>query len=129
MEGCVAPDALARVLLGEADVPAWAAREGARVAVVDVRGNMTRKIVGARQVAAHEFLRSVDAYVAELSGVDAVVFHCQHSKVRGPMCAARFAERLREKSPESAVKVLVLTGGFIRFDHLFGTDPRLVVHA
>eukprot|EP01105_Mastigella_eilhardi_P010077 TRINITY_DN2362_c0_g1_i2.p1 TRINITY_DN2362_c0_g1~~TRINITY_DN2362_c0_g1_i2.p1 ORF type:complete len:103 (-),score=17.56 TRINITY_DN2362_c0_g1_i2:400-708(-) len=73
MEGCVAPDALARVLLGEADVPAWAAREGARVAVVDVRGNMTRKIVGARQVAAHEFLRSVDAYVAELSGVDAVV--------------------------------------------------------
>ncbi|KAH3764624.1 hypothetical protein Pelo_3553 [Pelomyxa schiedti] len=97
------------------------------IVIVDVRGKLRPHIRGANQIACHEFLRSVDAYVAQWSTAKRVVFHCQHSQVRGPQCAGAFVERLRTKFPSSETQVLLLTGGFTRFEHKFGKDKDLVV--
>jgi len=52
--------------------------------------------------------------VTRVKDQDAVIFHCMHSQVRGPACAAKLAKRLlREK--DVSCQLYILEGGYCRF--------------
>lgn len=109
--GVIAPAALLARLRAQAGVAA-----GARSLVVyDVRDSDRGggHLAGSAHAPADAFLRSADAAAASLSAppVDTVAFHCTFSQVRGPRCAARFADALARKGVEG-VAVVVVEGGF-----------------
>jgi Cdc25 family phosphatase len=54
-----------------------------------------------------------------------VVVHCMLSQQRGPRCAARLAQRMQERGLQQP-SVLVMSGGWSRFDRLYGDNADLV---
>jgi Cdc25 family phosphatase len=54
-----------------------------------------------------------------------VVVHCMLSQQRGPRCAARLAQRLQDRGLQQP-SVLVMSGGFSRFDRMYGDNADLV---
>jgi rhodanese-related sulfurtransferase len=65
-------------------------------------------------------------------GKSTIVFHCQLSRIRGPLAASRTLERLAVAVAEAAAdadtakpEILVLDGGFERFEEAAAKDPEL----
>lgn len=54
-----------------------------------------------------------------------VVVHCMLSQQRGPRCAARLAQRMQERGLQQP-SVLVMSGGWSRFDRMYGDNAELV---
>eukprot|EP00775_Hariotina_reticulata_P004607 gene4607-4861_t len=68
----------------------------------------------------------VDALIdLHLANKGRAVVHCMMSQQRGPRCAAKLAQRLQERSMQQPA-VLVMTGGFSKFNRLYGSNPDLV---
>lgn len=100
------------------------------VAVVDVRDDdfAGGHIKGAINVESDQFGddAAVDWLIdRHLAGKSRVVVHCMLSQQRGPRCAARLSQRLADRGL-AAPAVLVMSGGFRRFAHIYGGDPNLV---
>ncbi|KAI5290912.1 hypothetical protein KEM54_000051 [Ascosphaera aggregata] len=75
---------------------------------------------------------TLDAKLQELirllSDRKKVIFHCALSQQRGPSAALRYArQRAAMLTPEENAKqqVYVLEGGFLRWQELYGNDPKL----
>jgi Cdc25 family phosphatase len=72
--------------------------------------------------------RTMDDFIeahCDRSKTSMVIVHCYLSQQRGPMAAARLAERLRQLDREGRPEVCVMAHGWRRFKQLFGDDPEL----
>jgi hypothetical protein len=67
-------------------------------------------------VPSDEFLRGAHRFAKDAAAagvVRTVAFHCTFSQVRGPRCAARFADALARMGGAAAdIRVVVVEGGF-----------------
>jgi len=73
----------------------------------------------------------VDALLdGPLAGKSQVIVHCMHSQKRGPACAAKLADRIKEREAAGGEKgpdVVVLRGGYEQFAEQFGDEEKLIV--
>jgi len=70
-----------------------------------------------------------DELVEKSKDVQMVVFHCTFSQERGPKAARIYEEKrnqLRAQSADSPHEVLVLRGGFSKFQAKYKDDAALV---
>jgi len=77
----------------------------------------------------HNFMWKVDELVEKTKDVKTVVFHCALSQVRGPKAARIYEEtrsQLQGQSTDSPHEILVLRGGFSKFQAKFKDDAALV---
>ncbi|KAI9824074.1 MAG: hypothetical protein M1832_002142 [Thelocarpon impressellum] len=70
---------------------------------------------------------AVKAQLVAAAEADVVVFHCSLSKQRGPNAAARYKAALEKEGSgaKKAQEVLVLEGGFVKWQERYGPDGRL----
>ncbi|KZZ89288.1 Rhodanese-like protein [Ascosphaera apis ARSEF 7405] len=107
------------------------ATETANFAIVDVRDSVDH-------IGGHIFSSiwapsaSLDARLPELirtlSDKKKVIFHCALSQQRGPSAALRYArQRAALLAPEQIQEqqIYVLEGGFMSWQELYGTNPKL----
>lgn len=75
------------------------------------------------------FEAELDKMVEKYRKVAKLVFHCRHSQIRGPQCAAAFSARLRELHPEDihTCKVYLLQDGFEGWICRYGSNNPLLV--
>lgn len=69
------------------------------------------------------FVTKLSKLQAALAGANRVVFHCQLSQQRGPMCATTYAKHLASRGIRNQ-EVYILSGGFDEWARLYGTDPK-----
>ncbi|KAF2156745.1 Rhodanese-like protein [Myriangium duriaei CBS 260.36] len=95
------------------------------IAIIDVRDSdyIGGHILGCRNVPVHTHDTAMPELVRTLRSADIVVFHCALSQQRGPASALRYA-RERERKGEGQ-SVVVLEGGFSRWQELYGEDKEL----
>jgi rhodanese-related sulfurtransferase len=116
------------------------------VAIIDVRDedHVGGHIFGSQHVPSSSLDYKMPELARTLKNVDKVVFHCQLSQQRGPSAARRYlgeAQRLKRneagantkskeeeesgKEPEKVQEVLILDGGFTKWQQLYGPDKTL----
>ncbi|KAH7121251.1 Cdc25 family phosphatase-like protein Ibp1 [Dendryphion nanum] len=114
------------------------------IAIIDVRDSdhIGGHIRGSTWIPSSELDYRIPELVRELKGKETVVFHCALSQQRGPSAALRYVrekERLEGKSEggkdgdgekgkegeQKEQKVLVLDGGFTKWQEKYGEDGRL----
>ncbi|OCL13550.1 Rhodanese-like protein [Glonium stellatum] len=116
------------------------------VAIIDVRDSdhVGGHIRGSTHIPSSQLDYKVPELVRTLKDKEAVVFHCALSQQRGPSAALRYIrerKRLLAMPKEGAVredsgningqvesseqKVLVLEGGFVKWQEKYGEDKRL----
>ncbi|KAI9021972.1 Rhodanese-like domain-containing protein [Hyaloraphidium curvatum] len=116
-----------------AELAAWLRQGKRKLAVIDVRdadfpyGN----IRGCINIPSRTFHDTVSGIVERFRGMDALVFHCALSQIRGPKAANSFRtavlETMSDGGEQAKVPELyVLRGGFSRFQEEFGTEEDLV---
>ncbi|KAK1993658.1 Rhodanese-like protein [Colletotrichum falcatum] len=130
----ITADKLSAMLLAEQ------AAANPSVAVVDVRDDdyIGGHIKGCIHIPSRSFEAMMPTLVRRLEGKKTVVFHCALSQQRGPSAALRYLrerERMRasKKSSEAPdgttntepLTVLVLDGGFVGWQAVYGKDERL----
>lgn len=118
-----------------------------RVAVIDVRDNdyLGGHIRGGQNIITTDLDWKLPELVRTLQDKDVVVFHCMLSQQRGPSAALRYArKRLSDLGPDKGAvaivgdevaqqqhsnghiqKVAVLTGGFEKWQEVYGEDERI----
>lgn len=93
------------------------------IAIIDVRDNdyIGGHIRGCRNVPVHTHDHAMPELVRTLADKETVVFHCALSQQRGPKAALRYLrerERLLGARDDAKQKVLVLDGGFVKWQEL-----------
>lgn len=93
------------------------------LAIIDVRDNdyIGGHIKGSRNIPVHTHDHALPELVRTLADKETVVFHCALSQQRGPKAALRYLrerERLLGVVDEKKQKVLVLEGGFVKWQEL-----------
>lgn len=99
-------------------------KEGARIAVVDVRDEdfIGGHVRGCWRYPLRSFSETAQDLSKRLSDglYDKVIFHCALSQVRGPKAARQFALWC-----EPSAQVHVMSGGFTRWAQLYGSDKEV----
>ncbi|KAF2489461.1 Rhodanese-like protein [Lophium mytilinum] len=106
------------------------------LAIVDVRDSdhVGGHIAGSTHIPSNTLDYRLPELLRVLRDKQTVVFHCALSQQRGPSAALRYLrerrkeeEREREAKEEEGVKqqVVVLEGGFVKWQEKFGEDKRL----
>ncbi|KAG0570763.1 hypothetical protein KC19_6G185900 [Ceratodon purpureus] len=93
--------------------------QGSKVAVVDVRDEERAydgHIAGSMHFSSDSFEVKLPKLIEEVKNKDTVVFHCSFSQVRGPKCARKLNEHLKnavsEGKLEKVPSIVVLERGF-----------------
>jgi Cdc25 family phosphatase len=118
------------------------------VAIIDVRDSdhIGGHIRGSTWIPSSELDYKLPELVRTLKGKDTVIFHCALSQQRGPSAALRYLREKKRLDPEGkaegkgeakeggedskeeekkAQEVLVLDGGFTKWQEKYGEDKRL----
>ncbi|KAH0544268.1 hypothetical protein FGG08_001531 [Glutinoglossum americanum] len=98
------------------------------IAVIDVRttDHVGGHIRDSMHVPSDTLDHRIPALVRELEGKKTVVFHCTMSQHRGPGAALQYwRERRRMLGEAGGQEVVVLEGGFMRWQEKYGKDERL----
>jgi len=96
--------------------------------VVDVRDDdyLGGHIVKGQNWPSHNFMWKVDELVEKTKNVKVVIFHCAFSQERGPKAARIYENKLQAQGTDNLHEVLVLRGGFSKFQAKFKDDATLV---
>jgi Cdc25 family phosphatase len=99
------------------------------IAIVDVRDSdhVGGHIRGSTWVPSSELDFRVPELIRTLKDKEVVVFHCALSQQRGPSAALRYLREKRriEGEGKGEQKVVVLDGGFTKWQEKYGEDERL----
>ncbi|ORY03669.1 Cdc25 family phosphatase-like protein Ibp1 [Clohesyomyces aquaticus] len=99
------------------------------IAIIDVRDSdhIGGHIKGSTHIPSSQLDYRIPELVRTLQGKETVVFHCALSQQRGPSAALRYLREKRRVDGEGAKKqkVVVLEGGFTKWQEKFGEDERL----
>ncbi|DAA79047.1 CDC25-like phosphatase [Trichophyton mentagrophytes] len=100
------------------------------LAIIDVRDSdhVGGNIVTSQWVPSSSFDVHVPELIRTLKDKEKVVFHCALSQQRGPSAALKYArERARVLGEDESAKqtIFVLDGGFVKWQEVFGNDPKL----
>ncbi|GMN39236.1 hypothetical protein TIFTF001_008463 [Ficus carica] len=86
------------------------------IAIIDVRDeerSYDGHIAGSLHYASDSFSDKISNLIREVNGKDTLVFHCALSQVRGPTCARKLVNYLKDVKDDAGIKnVLVLERGF-----------------
>ncbi|KAG9396483.1 Rhodanese-like domain [Carpediemonas membranifera] len=100
------------------------------VYIIDVRDNDIHcgHIRGSANIPLLNFTPELIATMAKglIKTHKKIVFHCMMSQARGPKAANQFFRHVLSVYPDSAVEILILSGGFSRFGMMFHEDSRVV---
>jgi len=96
--------------------------------VVDVRDDdyAGGNILKGQNWPSQSFSWRVHELIEKTKVVNAVVFHCAMSQIRGPKAARIYEEALQRSEAVNKPEVYVLQGGFSQFQAKFKDDPALV---
>ncbi|KAF7350129.1 S-adenosyl-L-methionine-dependent methyltransferase [Mycena venus] len=102
-------------------------RNGASVAVIDVRGNDRKggHVAGSHNFPAQTFYNQLTSFHAQFNAMSTVVFYCSESVGRGPRCAGWYQDYL-ETNVMSGPNVVVLEGGIKRWITEYSGEKDLV---
>ncbi|TKA59841.1 hypothetical protein B0A55_11440 [Friedmanniomyces simplex] len=110
------------------------------ISIIDVRDSdyVGGHILGCQNVPTHTHDHRMPELVRTLRNQDTIVFHCALSQQRGPSSALRYLrerERMSARGElgiredvediEKAQKVVVLEGGFAKWQEAYGSDTEL----
>ncbi|KAF2198673.1 Rhodanese-like protein [Delitschia confertaspora ATCC 74209] len=101
------------------------------IAIIDVRDSdhIGGHIRGSTWVPSSELDFKTPELVRQLKDKETVVFHCALSQVRGPKAALGYLRERRRlgggKKGKKEQRVVVLEGGFTKWQEKYGEDKRL----
>ncbi|KAA6388747.1 MAG: hypothetical protein EZS28_015727 [Streblomastix strix] len=108
----------------------WLKTDNSGTIVIDVRDTdfTGNRIPGSRNMPANQFIENVDILIENLQQQEPkpnkIVFHCQHSKERGPNAARLFRKKSLNALP--SIEVYNLHGGFHEYEQIFKDDETML---
>jgi Cdc25 family phosphatase len=93
--------------------------------IIDVRDEdvLFGRIPNSVHIPSRNYESMLPDLVKTYSTKKAVIFHCMHSEIRGPKCAAMFKEMLPARHP---TKICLLAGGFECWASKYQDEPDLL---
>ncbi|PNS17923.1 hypothetical protein CAC42_3882 [Sphaceloma murrayae] len=98
-----------------------------KTSIIDVRDvdYIGGHIKGCQNVPTQTHDHAMPELVRQLKDQEMVVFHCVLSQQRGPRSALRYMRERERLGVDGSQKVVVLEGGFQRWQEMYGEDKDL----